>query len=118
MMTVCSDLFAMKQVKKGDAVGYGCKWRCPEDMPIGIVHIGYADGYPRHAKNGAPVLVNQKVCSVIGTVSMDMIAVDLRPCPNAKEGDVVTLWGDGLPIEKVASCASTIAYELLTNIKN
>lgn len=116
VMTLSAIIVAIKQCRKDDAVGYGCAWRCPETMPIGIVEIGYGDGYPRHAPNGTPTLLNKKVCPLIGRVSMDMIAIDLRSQPNARIGDEVILWGSGLPIERVAEMASTVSYELLCNV--
>ncbi len=116
VMTVCSELIAVNQIKKGDAIGYGSTWVCPENMPVGVVAIGYGDGYPRHAKNGTQVLVNGIMTGLVGRVSMDMISVDLRPCSKARVGDEVVLWGQGLPIEKVAASADTIAYELLCHI--
>ena len=116
VMTLTAKIIAKKQVKKGDCVGYGCTWVCPEDMPMGIVGIGYGDGYPRHAKNGTPTLVNGKRCPLVGRVSMDMIAIDLRECSMAAVGDRVVLWGKGLPVEKIAECADTIGYELLCHV--
>jgi alanine racemase len=115
-MTLSSMLIAVKNLKKGEPVGYGCTYCCPEDMPIGIVAIGYGSGYPRHAKSGTPVLVGDHEVSLIGRVSMDMLTVDLRGVPNPRVGDPVTLWGKGLPIERVAECAETIAYELLCHV--
>ncbi|QTS84081.1 alanine racemase [Coxiella endosymbiont of Amblyomma nuttalli] len=116
VMTLSATIVAIKQCRKDDVVGYGCIWRCPETMPIGIVGIGYGDGYPRHAPNGTPTLLNNKVCPLIGRVSMDMIAIDLRSQPNVQIGDEVILWGNGLPIERIAQKAHTISYELLCNI--
>lgn len=115
-MTVISELIAVKQLAKGEAIGYGGSWICPEDMPIGVVAIGYGDGYPRSAQKGTPVLVNNVTVPLVGRVSMDMLTVDLRRYPNAKVGDKVILWGEGLPIEEVAQNAQTIAYELLCGI--
>ena len=89
---------------------------CPEDMLVGVVAAGYGDGYPRHIDNGTPVLVNGKRAFIIGRVSMDMITIDLRDQPHAKEGDLVTLWGEGLPVEEIAKHANTIAYELLCQV--
>ena len=106
----------MNYQKKDAPVGYGGEFVCPEDMPVGVVAIGYGDGYPRHAKNGTPVLVNGKRAPLIGRVSMDMICVDLRQIPDVKVGDLVVLWGDGLPIEEVARSADTIGYELLCHV--
>jgi alanine racemase len=116
VMTLKSKLIAIHHLKKGDAIGYGGCWLCPENMPVGVVAIGYGDGYPRHAKNGTPTLIKDVICPLVGRVSMDLITIDLRACPYAKIGDDVTLWGDGLPAELVAKCADTIAYELLCNV--
>lgn len=118
VMTLSSQLIAVKQLKKGDAVGYGGTYICEKDITIGIVAIGYGDGYPRHAKAGTPVLVNNKRCSLIGRVSMDMICVDLSEQNNAQINDQVILWGEGLPVEEVAESAETIAYELLCGVTN
>ena len=116
VMTATSALIAVRQQRKGDAVGYGGDWVCPEDMTIGVVAFGYGDGYPRHAGPGTPVLVNGKVATLIGRVSMDMITVDLRTNQDARVGDRVVLWGDGLPIDDVARHADTISYELLCHV--
>jgi alanine racemase len=116
VMTLQTRLIAVKTVKKGEPVGYGGTWRCPQDMPIGVAAIGYGDGYPRHVQNGTPVLVNGARCALVGRVSMDMICIDLRTMPNAKVGDSVILWGNGLPIEEIATSADTIAYELFCGV--
>ena len=115
-MTLTGRLMSVKTLRKDERVGYGGMWICPEDMPVGIVGVGYGDGYPRHAKNGTPTLVHGKWCPLVGCVSMDMITIDLRVCPEAQVGDTVVLWGEGLPIEKVAACAETIPYELLCRV--
>lgn len=116
VMTLRSALMAVNWLEAGDSVGYGSTWRCPEPMPVGVVAIGYGDGYPRHAPNGTPVLVNGQRVPLVGRVSMDMVTVDLRQCPQARVGDPVVLWGEGLPAEEVAECAGTIAYELLCGV--
>lgn len=116
VMTLSSQLIAVKMVKKGNTVGYGGSWNCPEDMPVGVVAAGYGDGYPRHVGNGTPVLLNGRRVPLIGRVSMDMICVDLRSQPDARMGDPVVLWGEGLPAEEIAEAAGTIAYELLCGI--
>ncbi len=116
-MTLESRLISVRQVAAGEAVGYGGAFVCPEDMPIGVVAYGYADGYPRHGGTGTPVLVNGTRTQVIGNSSMDMMTVDLRPIPDARFGDRVTLWGDGLPIEEVAQASDTIPYELLCRVR-
>lgn len=116
VMTLHSELIAVNVQRKGDWVGYGGLYICEEDMPIGVVAIGYGDGYPRHAKTGTPVLVNGQRTELAGRVSMDMITVDLRSQPHAKVGDAVVLWGEGLPVEEIAESAETIGYELLCGV--
>ncbi len=116
-MTLSSPLIAITQCAAGDFVGYGATWTCPEDMPVGVVAIGYGDGYPRHAGNGTPVLVNGRETQMVGRVSMDMITIDLRGLlDEVSIGDRVTLWGEGLPVERVAAHAGTIGYELLCGV--
>jgi alanine racemase len=85
-------------------------------MAVGVVAIGYGDGYPRHAPAGTPVLVGGRRASLVGRVSMDMIHIDLRGMPGASVGDLVTLWGEGLPVEEIAERAGTISYELLCQV--
>ncbi len=116
VMTLKSQIIAINQLQKGDAVGYGGTWRCSEEMPVGVVAIGYGDGYPRHAPSGTPVLVNDTRVQLVGRVSMDMITVDLRGCPDVAVGDEVTLWGEGLAVEEIAAASGTIAYELLCGV--
>ena len=116
VMTLQSELIGIKQLKKGDRVGYGGTYTCDADMTVGVVAIGYGDGYPRHARTGTPVLVNDTTVQLVGRVSMDMVTVDLSKCPSAKIGDAVTLWGEGLPVETIASNANTIGYELLCGV--
>lgn len=116
VMTLQAKLIAHNRIKKNNTVGYGCTWSAPEDMPVGVVAIGYGDGYPRHARSGTPVLVQNAICPLIGRVSMNLITIDLRPFPKAAVGDKVTLWGEGLPAETVAASAGTIAYELFCNV--
>lgn len=116
VMTVSTELIAVKRLQSGEAIGYGGQWCAPEAMPYGIAAIGYGDGYPRHATSGTPVLVNGRRVPLIGRVSMDMIAVDLRSQPDATPGSPVVLWGEGLPLEEVAAKAGTITYELLCGV--
>ena len=116
VMTLQSELIAVNRHQQGDPVGYGGAFRCPEKMSIGVVAIGYGDGYPRHAPTGTPVLVNGQRVPLIGRVSMDMICVDLRDCPNARIGEPVILWGSALPVEEIAARAGTIGYELLCRV--
>lgn len=116
VMTLQTRLISILHVRAGETVGYGATWTCPEDLPLGVAAIGYGDGYPRHAPNGTPVLVNGVRCPLAGRVSMDFITIDLRHCPKARVGDTVTLWGEGLPIEEIANRAETIAYELFCQV--
>jgi alanine racemase len=116
VMTLVSKIIAINIVEKGEYIGYGGLWQTPEKMPVGVVGIGYGDGYPRNAKNGTPTLVNNRICPMVGRVSMDMITIDLRACPGAKIGDEVILWGEDLPIETLAMHSNSIGYELLCNV--
>lgn len=118
VMSLSSQLIAVKKLNKGDTVGYGGCYVCEKETMVGIVAVGYGDGYPRHAKTGTPVLVNNKRCSLLGRVSMDMICIDLDEQPAAKVNDPVVLWGEGLPVEEIAESADTIAYELLCGVTN
>lgn len=115
-MTLGTRLIAVNDVGKGECVGYSASWECPEDMRVGVAAIGYGDGYPRAVTPGIAVLVEGASAPVIGRVSMDLLAVDLRSQPDARVGDRVVLWGDGLPIETVAAAAGTIGYELACSI--
>ena len=117
-MTLRSRLIGIQQLEPGDMVGYGSRFTAERAMRIGIVACGYADGYPRHAGTGTPVLVEGMRCGTVGRVSMDMLAVDLSPVPAAGLGSGVTLWGQGpagslLSIDEVAQAAGTIGYELM-----
>jgi alanine racemase len=112
-MTLRSEIIGIQQLQAGDTVGYGSRFEAGAPMTVGVVACGYADGYPRHAGHGTPVLVDGVRTALVGRVSMDMMTVDLTPIPNARVGSKVTLWGDGLPIDEVAHAAGTIGYELM-----
>ncbi len=112
VMTLKSRLIAIQRLEPGDRVGYGGTFVAEQPMNIGVVACGYADGYPRHGSNLAPILVNGIRTRVVGRVSMDMLCCDLSPIPQAQVGSPVTLWGEGLPADEVADAAGTIAYEL------
>jgi len=116
VMSLYSRIIALKQVTKGEAVGYGSGWVAEKEMLIGVVSIGYGDGYPRYAKNGTPVLIANTRVPLAGRVSMDMLTIDLSTCPKTKIGDKVTLWGEGLSVEEIASYSGTIPYTLLCGI--
>ena len=112
-MTLQSEIIATQTLKSGEGVGYGCLYRAEKAMRVGVVACGYADGYPRHALTGTPVLVDGQRCRTLGRVSMDMLCVDLGGVPGADVGTPVVLWGEGLPVDDVAAAASTSSYELL-----
>jgi alanine racemase len=116
VMTLASRLIAVQRYAAGEPIGYGGSWRCPRDSRIGVVAIGYGDGYPRHAPSGTPVLINGRRVPLVGRVSMDMITVDLTDLPEANVGDPVVLWGCDLPAEEIARHANTITYELFCKV--
>jgi len=116
VMTLKSKLISVRAHKKGDAVGYSHNWVAQQDTYIGVVAMGYGDGYPRTAPNGTPVLVNGRKVPLVGNVSMDMITVDLGPDARDSIGDEVIFWGEGLPAEEVARHVGTIAYELVIKL--
>ena len=112
-MTLTSKLIAIQELKAGECVGYGSEFRCEIPMRIGVVACGYADGYPRHAPSGTPILVGGARTRTVGRVSMDMVTVDLTPVPSAVVGSPVVLWGEGMAVDEVALAARTVGYELL-----
>ncbi|WP_410473667.1 alanine racemase [Guyparkeria sp. TX1] len=114
-MTLKTVLVAVRQVPRGEPIGYGGRFVAPESMPVGLASVGYGDGYPRHAPDGTPILVNGQRSQVIGRVSMDLVTVDLRGI-EAQVGDEVECWGSGLPIDQVAQAAGTISYELMCQV--
>ena len=116
VMTLTSELIATQQLQAGERVGYGFGYEAVGAMTIGIVACGYADGYPRHAPSGTPVLVNGQRTRIVGRVSMDMISVDISHIPGAYIGSPVTLWGDGLSADEVGAASGTLSYEMLTKL--
>jgi len=118
VMTIRSTLIAINMLAKGSSVGYGARYTCSEQMPIGVVAFGYGDGYPISARDGTPVLIQNTRCPLVGRISMDMLTVDLRTCPQAQIGDTVTLWGDELPLEEVAVHTQSIPWALLTSVQH
>lgn len=115
-MTLGSRLIAVRELEAGEPVGYGASWRAPEAMRIGVVALGYGDGYPRAAPAGTPIWVAGVETGLVGRVSMDLITVDLRGVPDAVAGSEVVAWGEGLPVERVAEAAGTIGYELVCSV--
>lgn len=116
VMTLQSELIAIRRIKAGETVGYGACWQAEKTTRIGIVAIGYGDGYPRHAKTGTPVWINGKTYPLVGKVSMDMLAVDLANNEEFSVADKVILWGRELPVETIAQHANTISYTLLCGV--
>jgi alanine racemase len=112
-MTLSSEIIGIQQISAGEAIGYGSRFITEKAMTVGVVACGYADGYPRHAPNGTPILVDGVRTGLAGRVSMDMITVDLSNVPGAHVGSKVELWGSALPIDEVANAAGTIGYELM-----
>src|SRR6267143_1284496 len=112
-MTLSAEIIATRQLHAGERIGYGFSYEAVGEMAVGVVACGYADGYPRHAPSGTPVLVNGRRTRTVGRVSMDMICIDISGIPGAGIGSAVTLWGEGVSADEVAASAGTLSYELL-----
>ncbi|MDR2924524.1 MAG: alanine racemase [Azoarcus sp.] len=117
VMTLESQVVAIQNIPAGQPLGYGARFVAPRPTRVGLVAMGYADGYPRSVPDGVPVAVNNKLTTLIGRVSMDMLTVDLTDLPEAGIGSAVELWGNQVSVNQVAQAAGTIAYELLCNVK-
>jgi len=115
-MTLSSFLISIKSFKAGQSIGYGSRYICKQDMLIGVVAIGYADGYPRSAIDGTPVFINGVKSKIAGRVSMDMITIDLTGVPNPQISDRVELFGENVSVDEVAKYCNTISYEILSKI--
>lgn len=115
-MSLTSSLIAVREHRAGEPVGYGGIWESDRDTRLGVVAMGYGDGYPRAAPSGTPVLVNGREVPIVGRVAMDMICVDLGPDAQDNTGDPVVMWGEGLPVERIASVTGVSAYELITRL--
>jgi len=107
-------LLAIQELAVGDGVGYGLRYRATKPMRIGVAAIGYADGFPRTAPDGTPMVIHGKRCPIVGQVSMDLITLDLSQQPQAEVGSLVEVWGDYLGVDELAACLGTLGYELLT----
>jgi alanine racemase len=112
VMTLSSRILGVQQIAVGERVGYGGTFVAQRPTRLGIVACGYADGYPRHAPSGTPILIDGRRSTTLGRVSMDMLACDLTDLPEAGVGSEVVLWGEGLPADEVAAAAGTISYEM------
>jgi alanine racemase len=115
-MSFESEVVAIREVEVGEYVGYSKQWKATRPSKIATVAVGYADGYPRQAINGTPVLVNGERASLAGVVSMDLIGVDVTDLSNVSIGDPVELWGEHLSANEVASYANTIGYDLISGV--
>ncbi|GGB80159.1 alanine racemase [Marinobacterium zhoushanense] len=113
-MTLSTEIIAIREVAVGERVGYGGTFVCERPTRIGTIAMGYGDGYPRHARNGTPVVVRGQRVPVAGRVSMDMMTIDLTDLPEARIGDRVELFGKQLPASEVAPWCDTIPYTLVT----
>ncbi|MDR2261414.1 MAG: alanine racemase [Azoarcus sp.] len=117
VMTLESRIVAVRELAAGEALGYGARFVAPRPVRVGLVAMGYADGYPRNAPDGAPVAVDGRITALAGRVSMDMLTVDLTALPDTGIGSAVELWGGQIPVNRIAQDAGAIAYELLCNVK-
>jgi len=115
-MTLSTSVIAIKPLLKDENVGYGAHWKTSKNTQLGVIAIGYGDGYPRHAKAGTPVLINGKRYPIVGRVSMDMITVDLGDNHEVNCGDKAIMWGSELPVEEIAQWSDTICYELILQL--
>jgi alanine racemase len=115
-MTLSAPVIAINKIGKGETVGYGSIWTAKTDCRIAVLSVGYADGYPREAPMGTPVLVNGKRRTLAGRVSMDMLTIELSENDRVAVGDRVVLWGKGLPIEEISRCTGTIPYTLMCGV--
>lgn len=115
-MTLTSSLIAVRDHAAGEPVGYGGTWRSERATRLGVIAMGYGDGYPRSAPSGTPVLVNGRIVPIVGRVSMDMISVDLGPDAEDCVGDEAIFWGEGLPVEQIAAATGISQYELITQL--
>ncbi len=116
VMSLQSEVIAVRSIDAGETVGYGRNWTAQRRSTIATVAIGYGDGYPRHAPNGTPVFINGKAVPLAGRVSMDMITVDVTELESIAVGDAVELWGENLPVNRIAKHAGTIGYELMARM--
>ncbi|MBD1584276.1 alanine racemase [Pseudoalteromonas sp. S16_S37] len=117
VMKLTTKVIAIRRVPANEPVGYGGRWQSDKDTMLAVVAMGYGDGYPRHAKNGTPVIIKGQRFGIVGSVSMDMITVDIGDNQaHVQIGDEVEMWGPNLPVEEVAMYADTIPYELLCNV--
>lgn len=118
VMSLNSEIIAVQSLSAGHSVGYGSRYTASATQRIGVVACGYADGYPRLAPSGTPIRVDGILTQTVGSISMDMLTVDLTPCPQAQIGSKVEVWGENQPIDDVAKAAGTVGYELMCALAN
>lgn len=116
VMTLRARLINVRQHKTGDNIGYNSQFICPRPMRVGIVSCGYADGYPSNTPNGCPVEILGQRTTTVGRVSMDMLAIDLSAIPDARPGELVTLWGDSVSVDEVAAHTGILSYNLFCSL--
>lgn len=117
VMTLESKVISVRELPAGEPVGYGARFVSPRPTRVGVVAMGYADGYPRHAPTGTPVLVAGKRSQLIGRVSMDMLCIDLTDVPEAGLGSTVELWGKNILASDIATQAGSIPYQIFCNLR-
>lgn len=117
VMTLESKIIGVRELPAGEPVGYGARFVADRPVRVGVVAMGYADGYPRHAPDGTPVFIDGKLSRIIGRVSMDMLTVDLTDLPSAGLGSRVELWGPNVPASQLAALCGSIPYQLFCNLK-
>ncbi|MCW2269062.1 Alanine racemase [compost metagenome] len=117
VMTLQSRVISVRELPAGEPVGYGARFISPRPTRVGVVAMGYADGYPRQAPTGTPVLVAGKRSQLIGRVSMDMLCIDLTDVPDAGVGSPVELWGKNVLASDLAMQAGMIPYQIFCNLK-
>jgi alanine racemase len=116
VMTLETTVLTVREVKRGETVGYAGAWQARRDSSVAVLAAGYGDGVPRSLGNGTPVLIGGARYPLVGRVSMDMIAVDVTDAPKVHAGQHAVVWGEGLPVEEIARHAGTIPYELLCGV--
>ncbi|CDF86949.1 Alanine racemase, catabolic [Pseudomonas knackmussii B13] len=117
VMTLESQVISVRELPAGEPVGYGARFVAERPVRVGVVAMGYADGYPRHAPDGAPIFIDGRPSRIMGRVSMDMLTVDLTDLPGAGLGSRVELWGSQVPASRLASLCGSIPYQLFCNLK-
>jgi alanine racemase len=115
-MTLRSRVLAVRDIARGEQVGYGSLWTATRASRIAVIAGGYADGYPRGLPSGTPVWVAGKLAPLAGRVSMDMLMADVSDNPEAVAGAPVELWGARVPVDELAGAAGTVGYELLSGL--